>query len=231
MSVRPEGSERAHSLIPEAPEGRRTYVLDTSVLLSDPRALLNFAEHEVVVPIVVITELEGKRHHPELGHFARAALRILDRLRLENGGLVGPVPVNNEGGVLLVELNHSDPLCLPDGFRLGDNDTRILAVAQSYRLAGHSVVLVTKDLPLRVKASAIGLEAEEYRHELVPSSGWTGMVNSSSGRDDLDPLRGGERRRFDFRRDSGARRTGVGGAERNSFGSADVGRLCPSCPE
>ncbi|MCP6188389.1 PIN domain-containing protein, partial [Klebsiella pneumoniae] len=47
----------------------------------------------------------------------------------------------------------------------------------SYRLAGHSVVLVTKDLPLRVKASAIGLEAEEYRHELVPSSGWTGMVN------------------------------------------------------
>ena len=166
MSVRPEGSERAHSLIPEAPEGRRTYVLDTSVLLSDPRALLNFAEHEVVVPIVVITELEGKRHHPELGRFARAALRILDRLRLENGGLVGPVPVNNEGGVLLVELNHSDPLCLPDGFRLGDNDTRILAVAQSYRLAGHSVVLVTKDLPLRVKASAIGLEAEEYRHEL-----------------------------------------------------------------
>ena len=177
MSVRPEGSERAHSLIPEAPEERRTYVLDTSVLLSDPRALLSFAEHEVVVPIVVITELEGKRHHPELGHFARAALRILDRLRLENGGLVGPVPVNNEGGVLLVELNHSDPLCLPDGFRLGDNDTRILAVAQSYRLAGHSVVLVTKDLPLRVKASAIGLEAEEYRHELVPSSGWTGMVN------------------------------------------------------
>lgn len=71
------------------------------------------------MPIVVITELEGKRHHPELGHFARAALRILDRLRLENGGLVGPVPVNNEGGVLLVELNHSDPLCLPDGFRLG----------------------------------------------------------------------------------------------------------------
>lgn len=53
MSVRPEGSERAHSLIPEAPEERRTYVLDTSVLLSDPRALLNFAEHEVVVPIVI----------------------------------------------------------------------------------------------------------------------------------------------------------------------------------
>ena len=177
VSVRPEGSERAHSPIPAAPEGRRTYVIDTSVLLSDPRALLNFAEHHVVVPIVVITELEGKRHHPELGHFARAALRILDKLRLDNGGLVGPVPVNDEGGELLVELNHSDPNCLPDGFRLGDNDTRILAVAQNYRLAGHSVVLVTKDLPLRVKASAIGLEAEEYRHELVPDSGWTGMVN------------------------------------------------------
>ncbi|MDU3567660.1 MAG: PIN domain-containing protein, partial [Cutibacterium avidum] len=109
VSVRPEGSERAHSPIPAAPEGRRTYVIDTSVLLSDPRALLNFAEHHVVVPIVVITELEGKRHHPELGHFARAALRILDKLRLDNGGLVGPVPVNDEGGELLVELNHSDP--------------------------------------------------------------------------------------------------------------------------
>ncbi|MGK2310520.1 PhoH family protein [Cutibacterium sp. V970] len=176
VSVRPEGSERARSPIPEAPEGRRTYVIDTSVLLSDPRALLNFAEHEVVVPIVVITELEGKRHHPELGHFARAALRILDKLRLDNGGLVGPVPVNDEGGELFVELNHSDPNCLPDGFRLGDNDTRILAVAQNYRLAGHSVVLVTKDLPLRVKASAIGVEAEEYRHELVPDSGWKGMA-------------------------------------------------------
>ena len=65
----------------------RTFVLDTSVLLADPRALLRFDEHEVVLPVVVITELEGKRAHPELGYFARQALRILDDLRIEHGRL------------------------------------------------------------------------------------------------------------------------------------------------
>ncbi len=60
-----------------------TYVVDTSVLLSDPRAIHRFKEHEVVLPVVVITELEAKRHHPELGYFARTALRLLDDLRIQ----------------------------------------------------------------------------------------------------------------------------------------------------
>ena len=76
----------------------RTYVLDTSVLLSDPRAFFRFAEHNVVVPVVVITELEGKRHDPEIGYFARQALRHLDELRVEHGRLDFPVPVG-AGGV------------------------------------------------------------------------------------------------------------------------------------
>lgn len=155
----------------------RTYVIDTSVLLSDPNALMYFAEHEVVVPLVVITELEGKRHHPELGFFARKALRFLDDLRVAYGRLDAPVPVNDAGGRVHVELNHSDAAALPAGFRLGDNDSRILAVAANYAREGRDVVLVTKDLPLRVKAAAVGLEAEEYRHELPPESGWTGMVS------------------------------------------------------
>src|SRR5262245_62664871 len=96
----------------------RTYVLDTSVLLADPGALRRFAEHEVVLPVVVITELEGKRHHPELGFFARAALRTLDDLRVFHGRLDQPVPVGDEGGSLRVELNHTDPTALPSGFRL-----------------------------------------------------------------------------------------------------------------
>lgn len=176
MPTHSDPSSRLRAAIPTPGRGRRTYVVDTSVLLSDPRALLNFAEHHVVLPIVVITELEAKRTHPELGYFARAALRILDRLRIENDGLQRPVPLNDEGGTLNVELNHSDPGCLPDGLRLGDNDTRILAVAANYRQVGHRVVLVTKDMPLRIKASAIGLEAEEYRHELARDTTWTGMV-------------------------------------------------------
>ena len=87
----------------------RTYVLDTSVLLADPGALRRFEEHEVVVPVVVITELEGKRHHPELGYFARAALRSLDELRVQHGRLDEPVPVGEAGGTIRVELNHTDP--------------------------------------------------------------------------------------------------------------------------
>ena len=159
---------------------RRTYVLDTSVLLADPGAMTRFAEHEVVLPIVVISELEAKRHHHELGYFARQALRTLDDLRLRHGRLDEPVsvegPLGDQGGTLRVELNHSDPSVLPDGFRLGDNDTRILSVAAWLAHEGREVVLVSKDLPMRVKASAVGLTAEEYRAELaVVESGWTGM--------------------------------------------------------
>lgn len=156
-------------------DGRKTHVLDTSVLLSDPRAILRFAEHDVVLPVVVITELEAKRHHAELGYFARSALRMLDDLRIEHGRLDIPIPLGDDGGTLRVELNHTDPSALPDGFRLGDNDSRILAVAANLAAEGRDVVVVSKDLPMRVKASAVGLTAEEYRAELAVDSGWTGM--------------------------------------------------------
>ncbi len=154
----------------------RTYVLDTSVLLSDPHALRRFAEHEVILPIVVITELEAKRHHAELGYFARTALRHLDDLRVSAGRLDAPLPVNDAGGTLLVELNHTDPAALPDGFRLGDNDSRILALALNFAAEGRDVTLVSKDLPMRVKAAALGLRAEEYEAGLPVSSEWTGMT-------------------------------------------------------
>ena len=157
----------------------RTYVLDTSVLLSDPRAILRFAEHAVVLPLVVITELEAKRHHAELGYFARSALRLLDDLRIEHGRLDQALPVGELGGTLRVELNHIDPQVLPAGFRRGDNDTRILAVAKSLADEGQTVTLVSKDTPLRVKASALGLTAEEYRAELAVDSGWTGTTELS----------------------------------------------------
>ncbi len=172
----------------DAPDGRRTYVLDTSVLLADPLALTRFAEHEVVLPVVVITELEGKRHHPELGYFARSALRLLDDLRIEHGRLDEPLVLGHHGGTLRVELNHTDPTVLPAGFRLGDNDTRILAVASNLAADGYDVTLVSKDLPMRVKASAVGLVAEEYRAELAVESGWTGMTELEVATDELDLL-------------------------------------------
>ena len=171
---------------------KRTYVLDTSVLLSDPSALFRFDEHEVVIPVVVITELESKRTHPELGYLARSALRSLDDLRIKYGRLDAPLPLGDKGGVLRVELNHTNSEILPAGFRLGDNDTRILSVAKNLSSEGCDVVLVSKDLPLRVKASAVGLEAQEYRAEIVPSSGWTGMAEATVSAAEIDELYSGE---------------------------------------
>lgn len=162
-------------------------MLDTSVLLSDPRAIFRFAEHEVVLPVVVISELEKKRNDPELGYFARQALRFLDNLRVKHERLDMPVEVG-DGGTLRVELNHSSDSALPSGLRLGDNDTRILSVALNLSNEGLDVVVVSKDLPLRVKASSIGLAAEEYRAELAADSGWTGLAEISLSGDEMQKL-------------------------------------------
>ncbi len=153
----------------------RTYVLDTSVLLSDPTAFFRFAEHSVVIPVIVIAELEGKRNDPEIGYFARQALRTLDDLRIEHERLDFPIPVG-EGGTLRVELNHTSQESLPTGLRLNDNDSRILACALNLSNDGLDVTVVSKDLPLRVKAASIGLDAQEYRAELAPETGWTGVA-------------------------------------------------------
>lgn len=165
----------------------RTYVLDTSVLLSDPRALFRFAEHSVVLPVVVITELERKRHDPEIGYFARQALRHLDELRVEHGRLDFPVPVGADG-TLRVELTNTDPTVLPAGMRLGDNDTRILSVAMHLSQDGQAVTVVSKDLPMRVKAASLGLHAEEYLAEQAVDSGWTGIASIDLSGDEVSDL-------------------------------------------
>jgi PhoH-like ATPase len=174
--------------------GKKTFVLDTSVLLADPGALYKFAEHEVIIPIAVIGELETKRDHPELGYFARAALRALDDLRITHGRLDKALTVTPEGGTLSVELNHNDLSSLPQGFlRDGTNDSRILAIAKNLMGDGKSVVLVTKDLPLRVKASSVGVEAQEYLAELVSNSGWTGITELTVGSNTIDDLYSSDR--------------------------------------
>ena len=167
--------------------GERTYVLDTSVLLSDPKAMFRFAEHAVILPVVVISELEKKRNDPEIGFFAREALRNLDELRSEHERLDFPIAVGT-GGSLRVELNHSNQTVLPSGLQLGDNDSRILAVALNLANEGCAVTVVSKDLPMRVKAASIGLAAEEYRAELAPDSGYTGIAEISIGADEMAKL-------------------------------------------
>ncbi|HIW67498.1 MAG TPA: PhoH family protein, partial [Candidatus Dietzia merdigallinarum] len=153
----------------------RTYVLDTSVLLSDPWAVTRFAEHHVVLPIAVIGELEAKRHHPELGYYAREALRLLEDMRLRHGRLDGDLIVNDVAGTLRVELNHTDQSVLPSGFRNTGNDSRILACALNLRAEGAETVLVSKDIPLRVKAGSVGLPADEYHAQDVVLTGYSGV--------------------------------------------------------
>lgn len=170
---------------------RRTYVLDTSVLLSDPGALKSFAEHDVIIPVIVIRELEKKRDDPTLGHNARTVLRSLEALRVESGAdLRKGVPINDEGGMLRIEINHVDTSHLPDSVRADkSNDTRILSVADALRRAGADVVVVSKDLPLRLLShGALGIPAEEYRNEQVPDSGYTGLVEIDTTRASVDEL-------------------------------------------
>ena len=184
-------SRDRHADAEPAPAGR-VFVLDTSVLLSDPAAFSRFTDHEVVVPLVVISELEAKRHHPELGWFARQALRILDELRIKHGRLDQPVLCNDEGGTLRVELNHADQSVLPQGFRNDSNDTRILSVALGLAAEGREVTLVSKDMPLRVKAASVGLTADEYLHGQASDPTWTGMSDLELAEDQVSQLYAGE---------------------------------------
>ena len=179
--------QNSPSAASRAKQAERTYVLDTSVLLSDPRAIFRFAEHAVVLPVVIISELEAKRHDPEIGYFARQALRNLDELRIQHERLDFPIAVGS-GGSLRVELNHSNMSVLPSGLQLGDNDSRILAVALNLANEGLAVTVVSKDLPLRVKAASIGLAAEEYKAELAPDSGWSGMAEIDLGSQQMTTL-------------------------------------------
>jgi len=168
----------------------RTYVLDTSVLLADPGALRRFEEHEVVLPIVVLMELEAKRHHPELGWAAREALRQLEDFRVEHGSLTEPIPVTDHGGTIRVELNHQDRTGLPGALRADDNDHRILAVAHNLAVEGRAVTVVTKDLPLRLRASIVGLAAEDYRNDQAGAgdSEWTGYCEIDVDQEVIDEL-------------------------------------------
>jgi PhoH-like ATPase len=185
--------KKSPSRTARARQGERTYVLDTSVLLSDPKAIFRFAEHSVVLPVVVISELEGKRHDPEIGYFARQALRHLDDLRVEHERLDFPMSIGEDGGTLRVELNHSNQSVLPSGLQLGDNDSRILAVAMNLAGEGLAVTVVSKDMPMRVKAASIGLSAEEYLAEQAVDSGWTGLVEVDLSGDQVSQLYDKER--------------------------------------
>lgn len=192
----------------------KTYVLDTSVLLAaGAQALRAFEEHEVVLPLVVITELEGKRNDPEIGWIARQVLNALESLRLEaeadGRSLTAPIRVNGQGGTVRIETNHVDRSGLPDALRrASSHDVRILAVAcglqadertaaddrfhqEGVEEAPRQVIVVSRDLPMRLLAGGVlGLTAEDYRNDQAADDGYTGVVEVHQHSSTIDALYG-----------------------------------------
>lgn len=160
------------------------YVIDTSVILSDPKCLEKLSDRDIVIPLVVISELEAKRNHPDLGYASRAALRRLEDLRRVNS--LDTKIDTGYGGSITIEVNNIDQSGLPLAFRSEDNDARILAVALNLA-EHHKVILATKDLPLRLKASVVGVEADDLYLETV-DVGWSGMTTISVSNEKIDTL-------------------------------------------
>lgn len=151
---------------------KEIYVLDTNVLLQDPHSIFAFEDNEVVIPAVVLEEVDSKkRNMDEIGRNARQVSKIIDRLRTQ-GKIHKGIPLEN-GGNFRIELNHRSFLKLQEVFDEKTNDNRILAVALNLNLeeqkkeAGRQVILVSKDVLVRVKADAVGLLAEDFLSDRV----------------------------------------------------------------
>lgn len=150
----------------------KIYVLDTNVLLQDPLAIFSFDTNEVVIPAVVLEELDSKKKNmDEIGRNARFFSKLIDKFR-EVGKLHEKIPLEN-GGIFRIELNHRSFQQLQDIFVESTNDNRILAVAKNLSIEeeakedGRTVVLVSKDVLVRVKADAVGVKAEDYLSDRV----------------------------------------------------------------
>ena len=163
----------------------KIYVLDTNVLIHDPTALQRFDEHEVVLPIVVLEEMDKvKRGFDELARNVREVSRELDKLTQNCEDLQQGVSLPG-GGRLRFELNHQDSSNLPLSLDAATGDNRILSVTLWLRqqYPKHQVILVSKDINIRIKARALGLQSEDYRSDQVcddPSVLPTGMTALSA---------------------------------------------------
>ena len=150
----------------------KIYVLDTNVLLQDPYSIFSFDDNEVIIPAVVLEEVDSKkRNMDEVGRNARQVSKLIDQLRT-NGKLHEQIKLHN-GGTIRIELNHKFFHQLQEIFVEKTNDNRILAVAKNLSIQeqekekGKQVILVSKDTLVRVKADAIGLLAEDYLNDRV----------------------------------------------------------------
>lgn len=144
-------------------------VLDTNVLLHDPKAIFAFPEDEVVIPAIVLEEIDSKKRlADELGRNARSVSRLLDKIK-EEGQLHDGITLDS-GGIIRVELNHRHFVQVQEVFGEMSNDHRIIAVAYNYHIeqlgldknVQREVVLVSKDVLMRIKADVLGVQSKDY---------------------------------------------------------------------
>lgn len=170
--------------------GSRSYVLDTCVLLADPQAILRFDEHDVVLPLVVIEELDRqKTRMDEVGANARAAVRLLEEMGASKpGGLSIPADLPT-GGTVRIELNGIHSERLPEVLDPKTPDHRILATCLNLRDEGRDTVLVTKDAALRIKGAQLDVDVEDYRGDIVQvDESYSGVVEVEVDSDVIDEL-------------------------------------------
>ena len=159
-------AETASGESPPPPRDRvcKHFVLDTNVLLHNPSAIVMFEEHEVVIPLSVIEELDRfKKGNDDTARNARHVIRQIDRLR-KRGRLFDGVRVNDHGGTLRIDCCDAK---IPFSLDLGVVDNRILAVAHALVQDGHDTVFLSKDINARVKADALGIDTEDFDAEKV----------------------------------------------------------------
>jgi PhoH-like ATPase len=169
---------------------KKSYVLDTNVLLHDPSAMLRFEDNDVVLPITVIEELDRFKKKPEtIGRNARQVSRNLDELR-SSGRLTEGISINGGGSLRVALCNRETLATLPIEIKDHNGDNAILAVAMELKQrCDCEVVLVSKDTNLRIKADALGLVAEDYETDKVDLEGlYTGMAEIMVGADQIDLL-------------------------------------------
>jgi PhoH-like ATPase len=142
----------------------KTFVIDTNVLLYDPEAIQKFARHNVVIPVTVLEELDKqKKFSSELGKNSRAVFRYLDSLTgLGSGNLHVGVKLENDS-VVRIQMEFKTELP-KHHFSLNLNDNRIIMTAYQLQESGENVIFVSKDFAARVKAEALGIEAQDYEN-------------------------------------------------------------------
>ncbi len=182
------------ALVPEriatVTPGPRSFVLDTCVLIADPHALLRFDEHDVVLPLVVIEELDRqKTRMDEVGANARSAIRLLEEMGASrSGGLAVPhgLPA---GGTIRIELNGIQSERLPIVLDPTTPDHRILATCLNLHDSGSHTVLVTKDAALRIKGAQLGIDVEDYRGDIVQvDESYSGVAEVEVDADVIDQI-------------------------------------------